>query len=59
MKICLSLLVLSLAIYLTGCAKKEVQPTYELSDVEQMLKDHPELSEAPPAEFRVPGEKYD
>ncbi len=46
-----SFVVLLLAVCSVGCAEKNVEKSYDASDVEQLLKDHPELSEPPPSEY--------
>ncbi|GAA5510283.1 hypothetical protein [Novipirellula caenicola] len=46
-----SFAVLLLAVCSVGCAEKKVEKSYSASDVEQLLKDHPELSDPPPPEY--------
>ncbi|WP_173405141.1 hypothetical protein [Novipirellula maiorica] len=46
-----SFIVLLLAVCSVGCADKEVEKAYSASDVEQLLKDHPELNDPPPPEY--------
>ncbi|EMI45539.1 hypothetical protein [Rhodopirellula sp. SWK7] len=45
--------ILLLAVCAVGCADDKPARTYDISDVEQLLIDHPELAEPPPAEYRV------
>ncbi|TWT50050.1 hypothetical protein [Allorhodopirellula solitaria] len=52
MKVCLGSLVLLVAATIVGCAEKKVESTYELSEVEQLLKEHPELDDPPPPQYR-------
>ncbi|QDV42360.1 hypothetical protein Enr13x_22050 [Stieleria neptunia] len=53
MKILVYWFALLLAVSSVGCAEKKSEKTYELSEVEQLLKDHPELNDPPPPEYRV------
>ncbi|WP_146601809.1 hypothetical protein [Novipirellula aureliae] len=54
MKFLVHLFVLLLVVASVGCgANEEAVKTYDVSDVEQLLIDHPELADPPPPEFRV------
>ncbi|QDV83659.1 hypothetical protein [Planctomycetes bacterium TBK1r] len=51
--------VLLLVIGSAGCAEEEPERTYNASDIEQLLMEHPELNDAPPPEFREKSEVYE
>ncbi|EMI57294.1 hypothetical protein [Rhodopirellula sallentina] len=53
MKVTAHLLVLALVVTSIGCAEEKPERAYDISDVEQLLIDHPELAEPPPPEYRV------
>ncbi|MCM2370283.1 hypothetical protein [Aporhodopirellula aestuarii] len=53
MKFLVHLCALLLVVSSVGCAEEEAERAYEMSDVEQLLIEHPELAEPPPAEYQV------
>ncbi|MCM2372221.1 hypothetical protein [Aporhodopirellula aestuarii] len=58
-RICSFLVLILSVVGFAGCADEKPARTYSASDIEQLLKEHPELNDAPPEEFRVKGESYD
>ncbi len=51
MRACVCSLLLLLTVSLVGCAEKKAESAYTLSDVEQLLKDHPELNDPLPPQY--------
>ncbi|WP_404306177.1 hypothetical protein [Neorhodopirellula lusitana] len=52
MKYLVHLFLLSLVVVTLGCAEEKPERTYDVSDVEQLLIDHPELAESPRTDYR-------